>query len=124
MSKIKKRMLGLVLGMCLFGGSAGSCYAAPRIASQIVVDITADKAYGKFEYGEAGHQIQVLVDFVEVEISTGKARDGRVADVQNGNVTTAVVVRKSPDGYRYRWGIAYGYVDGVFMAQSAAVSVN
>ncbi|MBD5482691.1 MAG: hypothetical protein HDR15_09295 [Lachnospiraceae bacterium] len=120
MSKIKKMVLGIALAMCVFGGSVGTCYAA---SSSIEVDITTTRAHGKFVYGEAGHQIKVVVSYQERNNSTGYTSNGSISDTQNGNVTTAVASRSNPTGYRYTWGKAAGYVDGVETAKSASVSV-
>lgn len=120
MSKIKKMVMGIVLGMFVFGNSVTLCYAA---SSQITVEITASRAYGRFEYGEAGHQIKVVVSYQERNNSSGYTSNGSISDVQNGNVTTAVAWRDSPAGYQYTWGRVFGYVDGVLTAQSASVSV-
>ncbi|MCM1539425.1 MAG: hypothetical protein NC254_13635 [bacterium] len=117
MRKIKKRILGIILGMCVFGGSVGSCYAEQ---SSLTVDITATRAYGRFEYGEGGHRITVTVSYME-EDSGGHLRSGSVSDNQNGNVTVAVVSKPSPDGYRYYSGYATGYVDGNWTASSGMV---
>ena len=78
MSKIKKRMLGLVLGMCLFGGSAGSCYAA---SGSVTVDVTASRVTGKFVYGEAGHQIKIRLEYQEKELSSGYTFNSYISDV-------------------------------------------
>lgn len=121
MSKIKKMILGIALAMCVFGGSVGSCYAAVNVKAQITLDLTANRAYGKFVYEEQGHEIEVLVDYTEVHISTGLVFDGHISDVQHGIVTEAVASRPSPSGFRYRWGRAYGYVDQVFLADSSPV---
>ena len=112
MSKIKKMVLGIALAMCIFGGSVGSCYAA---SSSIEVDITATRAYGKFVYMEAGHQIKVTVFYIEND-SFGLTRDGDVSDTQFGNVTTAVVSKSNSNGCQYVSGYAVGYVDGSEMA--------
>ena len=114
MSKIKKMVLGIALAMCVFGSSEGSCYAA---SSSIAVDITATRAYGKFVYGEAGHQIRVTVYYTEKD-SGGHTRSGSASDTQNGNVTTAVVSRANSVGYQYVSGYAVGYVDGSQVAKT------
>ena len=114
MSKIKKRMLGLVLGMCLFGGSVGSCFAA---ANNITVDVTPSRVVGKFEYGEAGHQIKVTVSYLEID-SSGYFKSGEVSDTQFGNVTTAYVSRNSLAGWQYISAYAVGSVDGVKVAMT------
>ncbi|MDE7238769.1 MAG: hypothetical protein K2N41_03545, partial [Lachnospiraceae bacterium] len=91
-----------------FGISVGTCYAA---SNSIEVDITATRAYGKFVYEEAGHQIKVTVFYTEKD-SFGLIRDGDVSDTQFGNVTTAVVSRSNSNGCQYLGGYAVGYVDG------------
>ncbi len=114
MSKIKKMVLGIALAMCVFGGGVGTCYAA---SSSIEVDITATRAYGKFVYGEAGHQIKVTVFYTEKD-SGGHTRSGSASDTQNGNVTTAVVSVPNTTGYQFVSGYAVGYVDGSQVAKS------
>lgn len=114
MRKFKKMLLGMALALSIFAGSVGSCYAA---ANSITVDITASRAYGKFEYGVAGHQIKITVFYDEVS-SSGYKRNDSASDTQFGNVTTAVVSRPNSDGYRYISGYAVGYVDGVEEAVS------
>ena len=124
MRKFKKMLLGMALAMGVFAGSVGSCYAAVNVKTQITLDLTANKAYGKFEYEEQGHEIEVYVDYKEVHISTGIVFDGSISDVQHGTVTTAVAVRNSPSGFRYQWGRAYGYVDQVFVAESSPIYLD
>ncbi|MCM1539427.1 MAG: hypothetical protein NC254_13645 [bacterium] len=115
MRKIKKLVIGIVLVACVFGGNVGLCYAAQ---SSLAVEITATRAYGKFEYGEGGHRITVTVFYVEKDVS-GNKREGYVSDNQFGNVTVAVVSKSSPDGYQYVNGYAVGLVDGNVQAISA-----
>lgn len=114
MRKFKKMLLGMALAMGVFVGAAGSCYAA---GNSISVDITANRAYGKFVCGEAGHRIKVTVYYREVH-SSGLERSDTVSDTQLGNVTTAVAVRPSPADYRYLWGYSIGYVDDIEVAAS------
>lgn len=114
MSKIKKMVMGIVLAVCIFGGSAGTCYAA---STSIEVDITPTRAYAKFTNGEPGHQIRVTVFYTEVD-SGGHTRSGSASDTQNGNVTTAVVSRANSPGYQYVSGYAVGYVDGTEVART------
>lgn len=115
MRKIKKMVLGIALAMCVFGGSVGSCYAA---SSSIEVDITATRVWGKFECGEAGHQITVTVFYLEKD-SNGNVREDHVSDNQFGNVTTAVVSRTNTAGFQYISGYAVGLVDGIIEAISS-----
>lgn len=115
MRKIKKLVLGIVLAVCVSGGSVGSCYAA---SSSLTVDITAARAYGRFEYGEAGHQITVTVFYIEKD-ADGNKREGYASDNQFGNVTVAVVSKPNPNGYQYVSGYAVGLVDGYVDSISA-----
>jgi len=116
MRKFKKMLLGMALAMGVFAGSVGSCYAA---TSSITVDVTRSRIVGKFEYGEAGHQIKVVVNYLE-EDSGGHIRSGDASDTQFGNVTTAYVSRSNTSGYQYVSGYAVGYVDGVQRAITGA----
>ena len=120
MKRIKKMALGMALAIGLFTGSAGSCYAA---SSSIVAEITASRAYGKFVYAEAGHEIKVTVYYKERD-ARGSITANTISDVQHGTVTEAVVSRNSPSGYQYTWGQAFGYVDGDTVASSGAVTVQ
>ncbi len=117
MRKFKKMIFGMTLAMSIFVGSAGSCYAAARATSNITIDVTKTRIVGKFEYGEAGHQIKVVVNYLEQD-SKGYFRDGSASDTQFGNVTTAYVSRPNTEGYQYISGYALGYVDGVKKAIS------
>lgn len=72
----------------------------------------------------SGHEIKVTVYYQERTYFSAYVENGHVSDVQHGNVTEAVVSRNSPSGYRYTWGQAYGFVDGVTVINSREVAVN
>lgn len=114
MRKIKKMVLGLALAVSVFVCSAGSCFAA---TSNITVEVTSSRVVGKFEYGEAGHQIKVTVNYLEKD-SSGYLRIDDVSDTQFGNVTTAYVSRANSAGWKYVSANAVGFVDGVEKAYS------
>lgn len=120
MNKIKKTMTGIVVGACVIGSSIVSCLAA---TGEIKAEITANRAYGRYVCGETGHRLTVTVHYREIG-PDGRETPGSVSDSQFGNVTTVVVSRNSPSGYRYTWGWAEGLIDGVVDAVSPAATVN
>ncbi len=108
--------MGIILGTSVLANSMISCYAA---TSSIEVEMTATRAYGKFSYFEAGHQIKVTVYYQEKNNTTSGIIFDTISDVQNGNVTVAVASKSNTAGYKFIWGQAFGYVDGEVKASSA-----
>lgn len=85
------------------------CYAA---TNSISLDVSSSRVYGRYSYGQAGHQVKLTVYYYERNNTTG-AETCRVAtDVQNGNMTTAVVTKNKTSGWTILWGQAFGYIDG------------
>lgn len=114
MSKMKTRVLGILLAMCVFGGSAFSCYAA---TTSLTVNVTASMASARLDYGEQGHQLKVTMHYEEID--SGKhTRSGDASNTLNGSYTAVTVYRSSTDGYQYVCASAKGYVDGALAAST------
>lgn len=120
MSKIKKTIVGTMLGFCMLANCVIPCYAA---TSTITADISATKVYGKFIHSEQGHQIKVTVYYKEKNNTSGAITMDSVSNVKNGSETTVIASRSNTAGHQFIWGQAFGYVDGEVVAASSEVSL-
>ncbi len=119
MRKFKKMALGMALAICMFGSNVSLCYA---VTSSISMDLTASNLYAKFVYAEQGHKL-TLTAFWQEATPDGNVKPGNTSSTQFGSVTEVIVVRNSPDGYRYTWGRAFGDVDGKTVAVTGEITV-
>lgn len=121
MCKIRKMMAGVMLSVSMLVCSVVPCYA---VQNQTKLDLTKTRLYATFQYYETGHQLTLKVYYTEKEKTSGNISPTKLAsNVGNGNVTDVIVLKNNTSGYEFKWGAAFGLVDGEVASSSGEISL-
>lgn len=108
-SKVMKVAMAVGLSISMLICSNDICFA--RVGT-VTAYCRANYASGKYDYGKEGHQLKVLLNYVEINRSIGRYYSGNTIKVVNGANKAVAISRTVTGGRSYSQATVTGYYDG------------